>query len=82
MLHVCSSSQKPGIFAHINVVLSPIVFQYFCIPVSPDSIGIAYIGSDWKAKTLVNSMSPISFMCYDVRPHHGHNILEEVRNLD
>ena len=41
---------------------------------SLNSAGIAYMGSDWKAETLVDSVNPTGFMCDDSK-HSNHFIV-------
>ena len=48
------------------------VFEYFCILGSQNSLGIALIGYDWKAETLVDPMRPTVFICDDVSPDNSH----------
>jgi len=51
------------------------VFEYFCILGSLYSLGIALIGLECKAETLVDPMSSVVLMCDDVSPHSSHFIV-------
>ena len=61
-----------------NVLITPFhngVFEYFCILGSLYSLGIALIGLECKAETLVDPMSSVVLMCDDVSPHSSHFIV-------
>lgn len=46
------------------------------------SLEIAYIGYDRKAEILVDSMSPVVFMCKDVRTHSGLTVVTPYLKVD